>query len=160
MGLKRAAEWLSAPKLGPRLLCTQAQFRENAPVVDERVKMVRAAHPVSPPSRRTRAMRCALRFLSRPIFVLTLRLLFRSVQTLLLKGEAMLAKHKHPDPYILSWRPGGTQYHRNPPPVPEVSSLRKLDPFSRSAPPACPYPMRGCAVYRCARSCRSRNSRV
>ena len=35
----------------------------------------------------------------------------------------MLAKHKHPDPYILSWRPGGTSYHRNPPPVPEVISL-------------------------------------
>ena len=42
------------------------------------------------------------------------------LQSLLLEGEAMLAKHKHPDPYILPWRPGGTMYHRNPPPVPEV----------------------------------------
>ena len=31
----------------PRFLCMQAQFRDNAAVVDERVKMVRAAHPIS-----------------------------------------------------------------------------------------------------------------
>eukprot|EP01047_Picozoa_sp_COSAG01_P090240 COSAG01_NODE_22135_length_870_cov_1.175097_2_plen_59_part_00 len=35
----------------------------------------------------------------------------------------MLETYKHPDPYILMWRPGGTSYHRNPPPVPEVSRL-------------------------------------
>lgn len=45
------------------------------------------------------------------------------MQQLLEEGEAMLETYKHPDPYILMWRPGGTMYHRNPPPVPEVSRL-------------------------------------
>jgi hypothetical protein len=47
----------------------------------------------------------------------------------------MLAKHKHPDPYILSWRPGGTQYHRNPPPVPEVGPSPHPPPAGRCALP-------------------------
>mmetsp|Transcript_15093 Transcript_15093/g.60633 ORF Transcript_15093/g.60633 Transcript_15093/m.60633 type:complete len:136 (+) Transcript_15093:250-657(+) len=35
------------------------------------------------------------------------------------KGEAMLAKNVHPDPYICPYMPGGTLYMRNPP-LPKV----------------------------------------
>ena len=52
----------------------------------------------------------------------------RLTQRLLEHGEALHAKYKHPDPYILPWRPGGTMYHRNPPPPPEMCAQL---PFSQ-----------------------------
>ena len=102
--------------------------------MDERAKIVRATYlaprpawPLGIPQTHA-ASRCRSLPRARSLFPrrstpnrpaadmpLTVRL-----QSLLLEGEAMLAKHKHPDPYILPWRPGGTMYHRNPPPVPEV----------------------------------------
>ena len=99
--------------------------------MDERAKIVRAPYhparrghwasrkttplPASAPSPAPApSSRAARRPTAQPLTCIV------RLQSLLLEGEAMLAKHKHPDPYILPWRPGGTMYHRNPPPVPEV----------------------------------------
>ena len=37
------------------------------------------------------------------------------IERSLLRGEAELAAHAHPDPYITPYRPGGSLYARNPP---------------------------------------------
>ncbi len=128
----------------------QAQFRENASVVDERVKMVR--QPVSPAAPRCPAADARRNRSSWCLFALSsashIRCLLHA-QTMLLEGEAMLNKHKHPDPYILSWRPGGTQYHRNPPPVPEVRLRCFPDPF----PPNSISPLTLRRLFACLQMC-------